>query len=332
MFVDFAYRASKSAPLKQAVSRLGLLGVINFLLRHFPRLLPELPVLDRPIQILGNKFPSLGTWNESLSLIQGIPQSNGRTPRKSVALPPSQDPFVTVIVSLYHSDQYLSAFIDNLTSQTIFGQCEVVIVSVQPSDSVRKALMDLESNHQQVKVVEIPERISIYQAWNKAILNSSAPLITNMNADDVRSSDSLEIQVQQLHADGGIDVVYQDVFYSLSPNLPWGLIEAMGWKSDLPEVTLQLLASGMNLPHNAPMWRRSLHEKIGLFDSAFSSAGDHDFWVRAAIHGARFAKHPTAHVAYYVNPTGMSTKINSPGRTEGLLILSKYKKFARPSK
>lgn len=328
-FGNFVFWASKSNWLRQILTNLGLLRFIYFVLHHFPNILPPLPVLERPVQILGEKFPNLTTWNEKLFEINAIPGGATRTREMAPVGFSHQEPVATVIVSLFSSDQYISAFLDNLTSQTMFNHCEVVIVSVQASDSVRSHLKNLEDSHRQIKLIEVTEPMGIYQAWNKAILSSTAPLITNMNADDLRRRDSLEIQVGQLHADASLDIVYQDVFYSLSPNLVWNVIEEMGWKSNLPDVTLRLLATGMNLPHNAPMWRRTLHEHVGLFDTSFLSAGDHDFWIRASICGAKFAKNPTPHVAYYVNPFGMSTKINSPGRNEGLLILSKYKKFGR---
>jgi GT2 family glycosyltransferase len=150
-----------------------------------------------------------------------------------------------------------------------------------------------------------------------------------MNADDIRHPLSLEIQVSELEKMTGVDVVYQDVYYTLRQNLTFDTIARIGMKSNLPEASTNVLARGVNVPHNAPMWRRTLHDRVGLFDETFLSAGDHDFWIRASIKGAKFKKSEQVHVSYYINPDGMSTKKNSPGSSEGLKILDTYRQYAQ---
>jgi len=62
-----------------------------------------------------------------------------------------------------------------------------------------------------------------------------------------------------------------------------------------------------NLPHNNPMWRRSVHDKHGYFNQYYKSAGDWDLWLRCAFGGSKFKKCPDVLGVYYFNPTGMST-------------------------
>jgi hypothetical protein len=59
-----------------------------------------------------------------------------------------------------------------------------------------------------------------------------------------------------------------------------------------------------NSPHNAPMWRKSLHDKIGLFNTRYKSAGDYELWLRAMLDGSKFLKIEEALAAYYNNPFG----------------------------
>jgi hypothetical protein len=65
-----------------------------------------------------------------------------------------------------------------------------------------------------------------------------------------------------------------------------------------------------NSPHNAPMWRKSLHDDIGFFDTSFNSAADWEFWLRCIFNRKRFFKLNRPHVGYYYNPEGLSTNLN----------------------
>ncbi len=47
------------------------------------------------------------------------------------------------------------------------------------------------------------------------------------------------------------------------------------------------------------MWRKSLHEKHGFFDSSFTSAGDWEFWLRMASAGETF-KHVDEYLGLYL--------------------------------
>ena len=114
-----------------------------------------------------------------------------------------------------------------------------------------------------------------------------------------------------------IDVVYQDFYYSFDPDLDFDQVAAFGFKSELPIVTPHNLLA-FNSPHNAPMWRKSLHQELGLFDTSYRSAGDYEFWVRcmAGANHKRFGKINTPHVVYYQNPEGISTRPDTRGVEE----------------
>jgi hypothetical protein len=281
---------------------------------------------NAPVFFLGQRLPSKNRWIE---LIKESRDKDAvepiKPPKSALRVAALHRPLATVIVSLYRSEPYLKFFFEELDRQTVSSACEIVLVSSAPTVSEKFMIDDFASRRDHVKVVFVSSLIGIYEAWNLAIESSTAEFITNMNVDDSRNSRSIEIQISELLENPEIDVVYQDVYYSYTPNLTWDEIAKVGLRSQLPDVTLRLLATGTNAPHNAPMWRRSLHSRVGLFDPSLKSAGDHDFWIRSAILGARFRKSPFAHVSYYLNPDGMSTKAKSPGRTEGLSLLKKYR-------
>jgi GT2 family glycosyltransferase len=323
--VDQVHKLASNESLRLTLQKLRVLGAANWAFGIFSRLVARFAKDRVPVYFLGEKLLSEREWLSRLT-IEGKKYEMKHPGSFNSEL---NTPYVTVLVSLYKSDDYLKSFLENIKTQTIIDKCEVVIVCVSPSEFERSALnlFALENNYVTLMFSEI--RIGIYEAWNRAITVSTARFITNMNADDIRHPLSLEIQVSELEKDDDIDVVYQDVFYTLRQNLEFDSIARVGMKSNLPQASTEILARGINAPHNAPMWRRSLHDRIGLFDETFMSAGDHDFWIRASIAGANFKKSEEVHVCYFINPKGMSTKKKSPGTAEGMKILDTYRRYAQ---
>lgn len=318
------HKLASNQKIRLLLQKLRVLGLANWTFSKFSSSIAWLLKTKGPIYFLGEKLLTEKEWLNRLSSGEGgfeieCPKS---------AISDWSTPIAAILVSLYKSDSFLHLFLRNIEEQTIIEKCEVVIVSVSPSGFEKKTLEAFANNKEYVNLIFSDDRIGIYEAWNRAISSSSAPYITNMNADDIRHPLSLEIQVSELEQRGGVDVVYQDVYYTLRQNLTFDEIAKVGMRSTLPEASTQILARGINVPHNAPMWRRDLHDRVGLFDETFLSAGDHDFWIRASIKGANFKKSEQVHVSYFINPDGMSTKKNSPGSSEGLKILDTYRHYA----
>jgi hypothetical protein len=55
--------------------------------------------------------------------------------------------------------------------------------------------------------------------------------------DDLRRSDSIELQAALLDQNADVDVVYQDVYYSFDANLSFDAVAAHGFKTELPIIT-----------------------------------------------------------------------------------------------
>jgi glycosyltransferase involved in cell wall biosynthesis len=233
---------------------------------------------------------------------------------------------LTVIISIYRSGELLDLFLGNLKEQSIFEKTEVIIVLVDPKLSERELIVNFAESHPNVELEIAFSRITIYSAWNLAIKKCSTPYITNMNVDDLRSPNSLEVQLKFMESHPWVDVGYQDFYYLRDRDLDWISVANIGAISKSPPVTLTELAwFGLNPPHNAPIWKRDLHAKIGYFDENFMSAGDYEFWMRAVTNGIIFAKMHESTVGYFLNPDGLSTSANSPSAQEEQDLKNKYR-------
>lgn len=237
-----------------------------------------------------------------------------------------------VIVSIYRPNGMLSTFLGNLEEQSIFESTEVIMVLVDPVPMEIELITSFCMKYTNAKLVVIEKRITIYEAWNIAIQQTKAQYLTNMNVDDLRSNDSLETQLMFMLDRPWVDVGFQDFYFMLDRDLDWESVVRLGAKSDLPPVTLLELAwFGINPPHNAPIWRRDLHDRYGEFDVSLKSAGDYEFWMRVLSKGAIFVKMPVSTIGYYINPKGMSTSSDSPSSQEERALQEKYKRAIETS-
>jgi len=221
-----------------------------------------------------------------------------------------QIPKISLITSVFKAKQFIDQLMEDVTRQTIFeDKCEWVILNAN------KAGDDYEERVIQKYVQKYPNNIiykrleedaGIYDTWNKAIEMSTGDFITNINCDDRRAPWALERQASILVSDAEVDLAYNDSYAVQVPNLSWEDISPEMQRYNFEPFSKEALLR-CNLPHNNPMWRRTLHDTNGYFETKYRSAADWDFWLRCAFSGSKFAKADEVLGIYYVNPLGMST-------------------------
>ena len=118
--------------------------------------------------------------------------------------------------------------------------------------------------------------------------------------------------------------MFSDVYYSFLPHIPWEEVSAVGLRTEHAPPTRHSMLD-YNAPHCAPMWRRSLHDRCGVFDETYRSAGDWEFWLRCIRNGVTMHKIEPPLVAYFHNPRGMSTQSDTPSAREEAAIRRAYR-------
>lgn len=231
---------------------------------------------------------------------------------------------VSALCSLYRGGDFIEQFMDNITSQSCFRDyAELVIVDADSPEDEYETIKRYLAKFPNINYLRMNYRIGIYDAWNVAAKAARGEYLTNTNLDDLRRIDSLEIQAGALDNVPFADVVYQDLYYSFDPRLPFEQVAAFGHKTRLPVITPHNMIK-FNSPHNAPMWRKRLHDELGWFDTRYKSAGDHEFWMRCLAAGKQFWKINDPHVVYYQNPKGLSTRPDTRGVVEAMDIHKTY--------
>ncbi|WP_180900636.1 glycosyltransferase [Martelella soudanensis] len=263
-----------------------------------------------------DEFLTRQSWDEKIA---GLEDAAITSPPKAQPQEIAQREFrhtgeyrVSAIASMYKGGKYLETFLENIVSQSIFDQSELIIVDACSPEGEEELISRYMKVYPNIVYKRFDYRIGIYDAWNYAAQIARGKYLTNTNLDDLRHPDSFEIQAAALDRHTFADVVYQDFYYSLDFTFDYEAVSKCGFKSNLPIATVNNMLE-FNSPHNAPMWRKRLHEEIGYFDPSYRSAGDYEFWLRCLKGGKSFLKTNTPHVVYYQNPDGISTVSDTPG-------------------
>lgn len=272
-----------------------------------------------------SRFVTADNWKEKAQAMreQPLPASDVRySNRFYIKTGPRF--LVTAIASLYRGGDFIEQFMDNITSQSIFDDyCELIIVDADSPENEYETIKRYTSKHKGINYIRMNYRIGIYDAWNVGAKAARGDYLTNTNMDDLRRKDSLELQAAVLDNLPFVDVTYQDLYYTFDPRLSFDEIAAFGYDTNLPIITPYNLMQ-FNSPHNAPMWRKSLHDEVGYFNTHFKSAGDYEFWMRCLAAGKCFYKLNDPHVVYYQNPNGLSTRPDTRGVVEAKEIHTMY--------
>jgi len=184
-------------------------------------------------------------------------------------------PKLVIMVSLYNSGEWIKNRLDNLMQITVLPQSEIWCVNANSPDPRDH---DIPQQYP-VKYVKLEERISVYAAWNYIIQQSSGQYITNANTDDLVAPTCYARLMAELDSDSAYDFAYPSWYTTDVPNQNWHQLTNVDAVGGLPgNFSGDIDRAGVG---HFPLWRRSVHDKIGLFDESFKAAGDAEWWMRS---------------------------------------------------
>jgi len=233
-------------------------------------------------------------------------------------------PKISIITSLYNGDEYIDGFLQNMVRQSIFEQCELIIIdgnSPGNEYSIIKQYMEAFPNIIYKRLEEDP---GIYGCWTEALSMASGEFITNANLDDCRSLQQLEIFANELLSNSDIDLVYSQCYMTSAPNETYSLNTSDGVIYPVTDYSPENMIKC--LPGCMPVWRKSLHDNAGVFNAQYKFAGDWDMWLRAVRAGSKFKRIEGIHGLYYNNPAGLTTSVSRQEKkfAEEQLVFHEY--------
>lgn len=219
-------------------------------------------------------------------------------------------PRVSIIVSVFKSERFIEHFLHDVARQTIFPQCQVLLLNAASPENEDYYIRGFASCYpDNVLYKKLETQFSVYETWNIGVALAAAPLLTNWNTDDRRAFNSLELQADEFDKDPNLEVCFGPTLTTHIANESFEFCKSKEGFGCYDVDASSLLVN--NSPHCFPMWRASIHEKIGVFDTKYKVAADYELWLRALFNRCNFKRIPNFVGSYYRNPTGVSSNPNT---------------------
>lgn len=140
----------------------------------------------------------------------------------------------------------------------------------------RDTTLDIVRREGTAGLVVVSERDKgFYDACNKAISRATGEIVGFINSDDFYAYDYVVEHVLDAFKDPQIDAVYGDLVYVDQAD-PDRVVRL--WRSGA--VTLRSLRQGFIPAHPTVYLRRSVYERMGVFDLGYRLAADYEFLLR----------------------------------------------------
>ena len=201
---------------------------------------------------------------------------------------------ITVIVPCFNYGHYLEQCVRSLQAQS-YRQWKCIIVDDGSTDETPRLCERLAQADPRVSFVR-QLNAGLSAARNTGIGRAEGDVVQLLDADDLLEPDKFAVQMRYLAANAEDDIVLGDaVFFECAASGalttsshgpgPRNFIDGKLSSSAL----LAALVRGNICAVNAPLVRRRVFERIGLFDQSLRAHEDWDFWIRCAMGNCRFA-------------------------------------------
>ncbi len=178
---------------------------------------------------------------------------------------------VTVLMSIYNGEKYLSEAIDSILAQT-FSDFEFLIIDDASTDKTSSILVDYQKQDKRIRVVTNSNNIGLTRSLNIGIGLAQGMYIARMDADDISLPPRLEKQVLFLDNNPEYAVVGS-----------WFIRVAKGQEvveqrpSDYRHIASKLFY-GNPIAHPTVMFVKAIVISVGGYNEKYRTAQDYGLW------------------------------------------------------
>jgi len=182
---------------------------------------------------------------------------------------------ISVIVPAYNAERYILETIETVRQQ-IFLDFELIVINDGSTDHTLELLNTVKEPR--LKIISY-QNGGVSVARNRGITHANGDFIAFLDADDLWTSDKLELQLSALQQHPEAGVAYSWTHYMDEQGKYFHTGEPITFEGNVYADMLvnNFLASGSN-----PLIRRQALESTGEFDPELAPSEDWDFYLRLA--------------------------------------------------
>lgn len=235
-------------------------------------------------------------------------------------------PLVSVIIPVYNGEDLILEALMSVKAQT-YSNWEIIVVEDASKDRTEKIVQEFANSaiDHQVKYIRHETNQGLSITRNTGINQAQGEYIALLDHDDLWKETHLETAVSKLESELG-DLAYCTVqMFEDGTNK---LLKLWGpEKEDVENFPSSLFARNYIQP-SAVVIRKSIIDKVGVFDPNFSSTQDIDYWLRVAAAGYKFVYVSGIHSLYRKkSKTAMTSNIPRI-LEEHTLVLRKHRNLS----
>lgn len=194
------------------------------------------------------------------------------------------NPPITVLMSVYNDEDYLSESISSILSQS-FKKFEFIIINDGSTDKTNEILEAFRKKDRRIKLIK-QENIGLTKSLNRGIKFANGDFIARQDADDVSSSQRLEKQYSLMEHNSDISVCFT---WNYVINDTGKKIGEMVYSTKHSSIKNNLINKNKNIYcHGSAMIRKEVLEKEGGYDEDKYYEQDAELWRRLLKEGYKF--------------------------------------------
>ena len=231
------------------------------------------------------------------------------------------EPLVSVVVSTYQSEKFIRACLENLSRQTIFDRCEIIVVDSGSPEDEHSIVAEFQKNFPNIRYLRTP-RETLYAAWNRGLALARGRCWANVNTDDSLRDDALEILAASLDKHADCALAYADCAWTTQPNDTFPsahIIKTVKYPGYAPVETLFYCVTGC-----LQFFRTESLRQLGGFDATLKCAGDYEATLKVMAAKMNAVHVPEVLSLFFQNTAGL-TQASNRAALEHDLVMDRYR-------
>ncbi len=208
---------------------------------------------------------------------------------------------LSVVMTVYNGEKTILETVSSVCKQS-YRDWELIIINNGSTDKTLQALQSLED--ERIKIFSYPH-VDLPTSLNRCISHATGEFLAFVDADDLWTSDKLELQLQALQQNPQAGVAYSWTSFIDEKGKLLAKGDPIFFQGHVLTnlLTSNFIASGSN-----PLIRLQAIKSVGFFDPKCGSCTDWDYWLRIAANW-EFVVVPKYQVFYRQSSRSTSSKI-----------------------